>query len=105
MKPQLNKPKPDIGHQQIRAIAKDAYIAGCWVYSIETRKWYTPEEFVKSNERVTMHRNKPEEGQFKVIDPKAGIRAKTEKLTLVQKELEEFTKKVCEYYDFKRKGK
>lgn len=105
MEPAWNKPKPDLGHQLIRAIAKDAYFAGCWVYSVETGNWYTPEEFVKSAERVRMHRNKPEEGQFKVMDPKAGIRVKLDKLHKMQAELDEFTRKVCDYYDFKRKGK
>lgn len=101
----LNKPKSDIGYQLKRAVARDAYHAGCWVYSVETGKWYTPEDFVQSAERVRMHRNKPEEGQFKVMDPKAGIRTKLDKLNKMQMELEEFTKKVCDYYDFKRKGK
>jgi hypothetical protein len=105
MEPAFNKPKPDVGHQIKRAVAKDAYYAGCWVYSVTTGKWYTPEEFVESDEKIRMHRNKPEEGLFKVMDPKAGIRTKLDKLNKMRIELEEFTRKVCDYYDFKRKGK
>lgn len=105
MEPAWMKEQPDIGHQMKRAVAADAYHAGCWVYSVKTGKWYTPEEFVKSDESVDIHRGKPEEGKFKVVDPKAGIKAKMEKVRIVQMELEEFTKKVCDYYDFKRKGK
>lgn len=105
MEAPFTKKTPDIGQQQKRVIAKDAYYAGCWVYCIDSGKWYTPEEFVHSPERIYEHRGKPQDSQFKVMDPKAGISAKMEKVRIAQAELEEFTKKVCDYYDFKRKGK
>lgn len=99
------KPENDPAYRHKRALAKDAYYAGCWIFSVKTGKWYTPEEFVKSNETVSVHRGKPDQADFKVMDPKAGIKQKLTKLSADQKELEEFTKKVCDYYDFKRKGK
>jgi hypothetical protein len=105
MEQAFNKPKPDIGYHMKRAVARDAYHAGCWVYSAATGKWYTPEEFVNSDETVDIHRGKPKEGKFKVMDPKAGIRTKLEKLHKMQTELDKFTRKVCDYYDFKRKAK
>lgn len=96
-----NKPSP--GEQAKRAKAVDAYHAGCWIYVPERDKWYSPEEFMKSAESVGMYHGKDNADRFKVRDPRAGILEKLQRIEQLQQELKEFTRRVLDYYDLKRK--
>lgn len=96
-----NKPSP--GQEAKRAKAKDAYYAGSWIYVPERDKWYSPEEFMLSQETVNINRASNDADRFKVRDPKGGIIEKLDRIERMQQDLKDFVKKVLDYYDLKGK--
>lgn len=89
------------GYEAKRAIAKDAWFSGAWIYNSNNGKWYSPEEFMKSDEIVNFNRGKDDANKFKIRDPKVGIIEKIKILEVAQKEVSEFINRVHEYYDLK----
>ncbi|WP_448104709.1 hypothetical protein [Pedobacter panaciterrae] len=88
------------------AIAKDAAIAGCLIYSNETGNWYTPKQFMESKERVNIHRGKDDsEKKFRIRIPEAGIKEKMEVLRKAQDDLQNFIALTTEYFEMQAKQK
>ncbi|EOR93322.1 hypothetical protein ADIARSV_3509 [Arcticibacter svalbardensis MN12-7] len=100
-----NKSDKDPDYMEKRVHAKDAYYSDCWIYSTHTQKWYTPEEFMAGNERVSHYRGREDERQFKIMDPKAGLKDKLAKLKEIQNDIDEFSTRMMDYYEFKKKKK
>ncbi len=77
--------------------AKEAALSGYLVYAVRSNKWYTPDEFMQSDERIRVHRGEEEAGQFKVVDPAAALLKFRGQKTVMDQYIEEFTIKVAEY--------
>ena len=85
--------------------AKDAHNARCWIYSIATKKVYTPREFMESGEKVTIYRGKEDEAQFKIVDPRkilSNLLAEIQDKNALAADLH---KRIFEYYDVQPKPK
>lgn len=78
-------------------IAKEARLARCLIYSVATRIWYTPQEFLDSGERVDIYRGKQSTKQFCIIDPAAGLRYKEEELKKIRMEHDRLKGKIEDY--------
>ena len=87
-------------YAQKRAYAKEAYLTGCWIYSVDNDIWYTPEEFMASGERIRIYRGQEEKGKYLIRDPKAGLKEKLEQLKKLQLEVDEYSRKLMNYFDF-----
>jgi hypothetical protein len=85
--------------------AKDAFAAGCWVYSMSTKKLYTPREFMDSNETVNIRRGKEDENQFKIVDPRPWLQKKINDCVLLGEEIKELNQRIINYYDVSPKPK
>ncbi|RQO65092.1 hypothetical protein DBR40_24790 [Pedobacter sp. KBW01] len=81
-----------------RAIAKDAYNAGCIIYSTGSGKWYTPEEFMNTeSEKVSIHRGKDDGRKFTIMTIKAGVQKKLEALKYAEADLQNFMGRMLAY--------
>jgi len=87
----------DPEYAQKRVYAKEAYHAKCFIYSRSTKQWYTPEEFMASDERVVIRRGKEELGVFLIIDPILAYKQKLELIVKLQNEAAEFKSKAEGY--------
>lgn len=81
-----------------RAHAKDAYFSGCWVFCASNGKWYSPEDFMASDESASFYRGKEDLTKFRIIDPRAGLVKKREEIKKLQLEADEFEKRINEYF-------
>ena len=77
--------------------AKEAALSGYLVYSVKTNKWYTPDEFMQSDERISIHRGEERTEQFKVVDPEAALLKFKAQKTVMDQYIEDFTIKIKEY--------
>ena len=96
-----NRQSGDPAFQLRRAIAKDAYYANAWIYNPDTDKWYSPEEFMRDGNLITIHRGADNTHKFKIRDPKTGILEKSKRVTEAQRQLNEFIERVDQYYELK----
>ena len=85
--------------------AKDAFVNGCWVYSVATSKLYTPREFLDSPETVNIRRGKEDESQFKIVDPRPWLQKMINNSVKLGEEIRELNQKITNYYDVKPKLK
>ncbi|WP_131535486.1 hypothetical protein [Pedobacter nototheniae] len=74
-----------------------------WIYSKTTKLWYTPEEFIWSNEDINVHRGKANAPQLILMDPREGLKKANDLILRASKFVEEHTKKINQYYDLKKK--
>ncbi|HYG84538.1 MAG TPA: hypothetical protein VD907_06720 [Verrucomicrobiae bacterium] len=77
--------------------------AKCWIYYAPTKKWYTPEEALEAFKRWEPMKRRKLLGEdhledFKVIDPKAGLRDRIKVLNKISEEIEVFANRIMEYY-------
>jgi hypothetical protein len=83
------------------AIARDAFLSNCMIYSTATGQWYTPEEFMKTDsEKISVHRGKDDADKFKVMDPRAGLKQKLGAAARAVQDLSAYIAKIDEYFDF-----
>lgn len=87
-----------------REFAARAYRRGWWVYSKSSKRWYSPEEFMKSTELFDA---RTQDEDFGIHDPGIGVMERFRKLEKMIQELGEFMGRVNSYYERKprRKGK
>jgi hypothetical protein len=85
--------------------AKDAHAAGCWVYSVSTKKLYTPREFMDSDEQVHIHRGKEDAARFKIVDPRGMLASIIEDIKYRSAEAAELQKRIYDYYEVIAKHK
>ena len=85
--------------------AKDAHAAGCWVYSMQTKKLYTPREFLESDERIHIYRGKEDQSRFKIVDPRGMLSKLIGDVQERTKEIAKLQQRIYEYYDVVAKGK
>lgn len=83
--------------------AKEARLAKFIVYSVDTKKVYTPEEFLECPEKVDIFRGKESTKQFRVIDPIAYIKYKQDELVRLTQEQEVLKTKIYNYLTGKTK--
>lgn len=83
--------------------AKEARLANFIVYSVDTKKIYTPEEFLECPEKVDIFRGKESTKQFRIIDPMAYLKYKQDELIRLTQEQEALKAKVYNYLAGKTK--
>ena len=99
-----NRPTiPDKGQVLKEVYASEARLSGFMVYSHRTGKWYTPDEFVDSDEIVYTFRNNEKGRDFAVRDPLSGLIEMKMKKVHLEQEIEYFSLKIKEYNKLKRK--
>lgn len=84
-----------------RAHAKDAYVSGCWIFWLENDTWYSPEEFMASNESASFYRGKEDLNKFKIIHPSVGLAKKRDLIKLLEKEVNEMERRIIKYEGLK----
>jgi hypothetical protein len=98
------KNKDSEAYKQKREIAVRAFNSGCIIYSQDTYKWYTPREFMESNERVVLKEAGLEKySNFTLLYPKHAIEREMEKLKKAQLDFDIFMKKVFDAFDISGK--
>jgi hypothetical protein len=89
------KDKSSDAYKQKLELAMKAFDAGCIIYSQDTCNWYTPREFMESNERVVWKMLGLEKhSNFTLMYPRHAIERKMEDLQKAQIEFDVFIKKV-----------
>jgi len=83
------------------AMAKEAAKQKLWLFDPSIKAWHTPEEFIKRYENVSFGDPKFL-NQIELKCPLEGIRAGYQQLNSIQMRLEEFTKRVVNYYKNKQ---
>lgn len=85
-------------------IALKAFDTGSLIISTETQKWYTPREFMESNERVQVKTYGMQEySNFTLHYAQNAIKKKLEELHLAQAELDAMVEKVLTAFEFSPK--
>jgi hypothetical protein len=77
--------------------AKDAHAAGCRVYSMQTKKLYTPRELLESDERVHIYQGKEDQRRFKIVDPRGMLSKLIGDAQERTKEAAELQQRIFEY--------
>jgi hypothetical protein len=73
----------------------DALNSGCVINSNDTRKWYTPREFMESDERVVFTIiDLNEHINFTLIYPKHAIKRKLDELHAAEEDFQSFMPKM-----------
>lgn len=103
MKPAWMQVKDSPGAAEKKAIYQEALMSGCWIYSKGSKRWYTPDEFMASEETVNMHRNNSDGYKFAVKHPLIGLQERIDLLKRTQEEINTFNQKIHSYYDLRRK--
>lgn len=93
------------GAAQKKAIFQEALISGCWIYSTVSKKWYTPDEFMASEETVHKHRDTDDSKKFVVKHPLIGLQERIDYLKRASEETDNFNKRIHNYYELRRKTK
>lgn len=83
--------------------AKEARLSKFIVYSVETKKIYTPEEFLDCSEKVDVFRGKESTKQFRIIDPMVYLKYKQDELIRLTQEQEALKAKIYNYLAGKTK--
>lgn len=86
-----------------RAHAKDAYLSGCFVYCQHNDSWYTPEEFMASNESAEFYRGHERLDKFKIMHPDVGIAQLRDKAQALLEKANELERRKNEYYRNKKR--
>jgi hypothetical protein len=100
------KKTEDKEYQQRLEIAMKAFEAGCVIRSNDTGKWYTPREFLESNEKVIYTRKGLEDFRnFSTFYPASAIKSRLDALHNAEQEFHEFMTKIVHAFDFSPKKK
>lgn len=91
------------GAAEKKAIYQEALLSGCWIYSKVSKRWYTPEEFMDSEETVNKHRGSDDGKKFVVKHPLIGLQERIDVLHRTSQEIDAFNKRIHNYYELKRK--
>jgi hypothetical protein len=83
--------------RSVKDIVGEAKKKKMWVYDPGKKDWFSPEEFESLWGRVC-NGIQPFLDKVQIRDPMEGIRAGNQRLQDMQIKLEDFTKKVVEYY-------
>ena len=78
-------------------VSQEALRKRWWVYDPSNKEWYTPQEFEIKFGRIS-HGNEKFIEQVQVRDPKDAVKAGFKKMLDMHIKLEEFVKKMTEYY-------
>ncbi|WP_316780416.1 hypothetical protein [Pedobacter antarcticus] len=93
-------------YQHRKQLAMDAHRSGCVIFSPETQKYYTPREFLDSNEVVIYSMKGMVPGpNFELIKPKIAIRKKLEDLNKTESEFQEFLRRMMSAFEMAPKTK
>lgn len=103
MEPNWMKVKDSPGAAQKKAIYQEALISGCWIFSTVSKKWYTPSEFMASEETIHTHRTSNDGYKFVVKHPLIGLQERIDLLKRTQEEIDSFNRRIHQYYDLNRK--
>lgn len=88
-------------HDRLK-IAMEAYNKGCVIFSENTRKWYTPREFVDSDEKVIFKRvGLDNYSNFTNFYPAFAIKSKLEALHDAEQEFQDFMKKMLNAFELR----
>jgi hypothetical protein len=98
------KNKDSEAYKQKREIAVRAFESGCIIFSQDTRKWYTPREFMESDEKVVFKvLGLDKYSNFTLFYPKHAIEREMEKLYKAQADFDTFMKKVLDNFEISAK--
>jgi hypothetical protein len=89
--------------KEIVAVVDKAKMHGLWFYNSNFKSWLTPEEFsieAKASLITSGQKNRAFIDQYYMSDPKEGIRLRMSTLKKSTNELNQFTEKVMNYYNF-----
>lgn len=103
MEPAWMRVKDSPGAAEKKAIYQEALLSGCWIYSKVSKRWYTPDEFMASEETVQKHRGDNDSYKFAVKHPLIGLQERIDLLKRTQEEINSFNQKIHSYYDLRRK--
>ena len=81
----------------LKDIAREALNKKLWIYDPSSKQWHSPEEFLTKYERVTSG-NDQFLKQVELKCPFDGIMAAHQQINSIQMRLQEFSKRVIEYY-------
>jgi hypothetical protein len=105
MKGELKKTE-DIEYQERLKIAMKAFEAGCVIRSNDTGKWYTPREFLESDEKVIYTRKGLQDfHNFTTFYPASAIKSRLDALHKAEQDFHEFMIKIVHAFDFSPKKK
>ena len=83
-----------------KKLAVRAFEKGTLIYSTASRKFYTPREFLDSNEKVVITKNGLDElCNCNLIYPKSAVERKLEDLQKAQQEFDRFMKKLMTAFE------
>lgn len=89
-----------------RAFAMRAYNAGCVIYTQGTRKWYTPREFMDSDETIEVKTfGSQDYANVTLMYPKHAIEKRLEDLRKAQEEFDAFMEKMMSAFELSPKQK
>jgi hypothetical protein len=96
----------DIEYQERLKIAMKAFEAGCVIRSNDTGKWYTPREFLESDEKVVYTRKGLQDfHNFTTFYPASAIKSRLDALREAEQDFHEFMTKIVHAFDFSPKKK
>ncbi len=76
-------------------LAMKAYDSGCIIFSHDTKKWYTPREFMDSDESVVFKQlGMEKQTNFTLISPDHAIKRKLEDLHKAEQDFDAFMRKI-----------
>jgi len=100
------KKMQDPDYEKRLNIAMKAHELGCLIYSSDTGEWYTPREFVESDEKVVYTRNGlTEYHNFSTFYAKFAIESELSKLHKAEERFQKFMTKVQKAFDYTSKPK
>ena len=95
------KDKESQAYKDKLTVAMKAFNAGCIIYSHETKKWYTPREFMECDERVVFKMLGMEKySNFTLFYPQYAIKKKLEDLRIAQENFDDFMLRMLSVFKF-----
>ncbi|WP_074590447.1 hypothetical protein [Pedobacter antarcticus] len=93
-------------YQHRKQLAMKAHRSGCVIFSPETQKYYTPREFLDSNEVVKyIVREMVPATNFDLMKPKIAIKKKLEELNKTESEFQDFLRRMMSAFEMAPKTK
>lgn len=93
------KDKDSVAYKDKLKVAMDAFNSGCVIHSNDTGKWYTPREFMDSNERLVFTKvDFNEHINFTLIYPSHAIKRKLHDLQAAEQDFQSFMLKMLDAF-------